>query len=244
MPVAEVVGPYQLSVSYEGSLLKEPGVLSSAGVFALGIGDLAQLEYRHTSAIGISGKSAPLPAVGVQLKLPLPKAIYLPDLAIAYRLGVPHEEEEGEIQVEERVTDIYAVGLVRLPKDIKLHLGLRYSSAELQLQDDVVAESLWLPAVGLEIPVGENTIAVSEISYAPKFSVNSLREPSIDSGLTARLGLRWRAVKNFSLDASAGYLANDATTASDVLEWDIRIGGEIFVSWGTLACQGLSLFCD
>src|SRR5215216_2183024 len=50
MPIADVVGAYQLSLSGDGSLLQQPGVLSSAGVAALGFGDLAQLEYRHTEA--------------------------------------------------------------------------------------------------------------------------------------------------------------------------------------------------
>src|SRR5262249_38945407 len=49
MPTADVVGAYMMSVSYDGSLLEHPGVLTSAGVLAIGFGDIAQLEYRHTS---------------------------------------------------------------------------------------------------------------------------------------------------------------------------------------------------
>ena len=50
MPVADVVGAFQLSLSGDASLLQEPGILTSAGVAAIGFGDVAQIEYRHTSA--------------------------------------------------------------------------------------------------------------------------------------------------------------------------------------------------
>src|SRR6185503_15315898 len=43
MPIADVVGAYQLTLSGDGSLLQETGVLSFAGVIAIGFGDLAQL---------------------------------------------------------------------------------------------------------------------------------------------------------------------------------------------------------
>src|SRR5687768_10832062 len=71
MPAADVVGAYRLSLSADGSLLQETGILSFAGVVAIGFGDIAQLEYRHTSAISIEGTTAPVPAIGVQAKLPL-----------------------------------------------------------------------------------------------------------------------------------------------------------------------------
>src|SRR5205085_9580640 len=67
MPTADVVGAYVLSVSGEGSLLQQPGLLTAAGVLAIGFGDIAQLEYRHTAAISVTGVDAPVPAVGVQL---------------------------------------------------------------------------------------------------------------------------------------------------------------------------------
>ena len=41
MPVADVVGAYQLSLSGDGSLLQETGILSATGVLAVGFGDIA-----------------------------------------------------------------------------------------------------------------------------------------------------------------------------------------------------------
>src|SRR5207249_1880252 len=61
MPTADVVGAYMLSLSGDGSLLQQPGVLTSAAVLAIGFGDIAQLEYRHTGAISVTGIDAPLP---------------------------------------------------------------------------------------------------------------------------------------------------------------------------------------
>ncbi len=244
MPVADVVGPYKLSLSYEGSLLKEPGVLSSAGVLAVGIGDLAQLEYRHTSAIGIKGQSAPLPAVGVQIKLPIPQLTYLPDLAVAYRLGIAHDEEEAQNKVTERVTDVYGVARFRLPRKIRIHLGLRLSQAEIASRETELSETLWLPALGLEIPVSERSVAIAEVGAAPKFSLESNGDPLVESGFTARMGLRWRVHPQFSFDASAGYLSSDSTGPSEVLEWDIRLGAEFFVAWDSLTCRSLQLFCE
>ena len=248
MPIADVVGPYQASLSYEGSLLKEPGVLSSAGVLAIGIGDLAQLEYRHTSAIGIKGKSAPLPAVGLQIKLPIPQLKYVPDLAVAYRLGIEHEEEGEQTKFTERVTDVYGVARFRFPKGIMLHLGLRLSQAEIGVSDNPdmggdLSEIMWLPAFGLEVPMSERSVAIAEIGAAPKFSESDDGSASVDSGYTARLGLRWRVHPKFSFDASAGYLSSDSAAASEVLEWDIRLGAEVFVAWDSLTCRSLQLFC-
>ena len=114
-PVADTVGPYVLALSYDGSLLREPGVLSSAGVLAIGFGDLAQLEYRHTSAISLDEVSAPLPAVGLQLALPLPRTGSWPAVALAFRLGVPRRELHDALTVDEAVTDLYLVVRQRLP---------------------------------------------------------------------------------------------------------------------------------
>src|SRR6185436_12070205 len=69
MPTADVIGAYMLTLSRDASLLQETGFLTSGGVVSIGFGDIAQLEYRHTSAISITGVNAPLPAVGVQLKV-------------------------------------------------------------------------------------------------------------------------------------------------------------------------------
>src|SRR5262245_47571069 len=72
MPIADVVGPYQLSVSGEGSLLADEGAFSGSAVIAIGFGDVAQLEYRLQAAISaLQPEPVPLPALGVQLRAPL-----------------------------------------------------------------------------------------------------------------------------------------------------------------------------
>jgi hypothetical protein len=243
MPGADTVGAYELSLSYEGSLLEDPGVLSSAGVFALGIGNLAQIEYRHTSAIGIEGSNVPLPAVGVQLKLPLPETRFLPAVALAYRLGINHEEEAEMGAVTESVTDVFAAAHFRLPVDIHLHLALRLSQATLDFAGEETDRTLWLPAVGVTRDVSEKTSVVLELSMAPQFALDGQDLPAIDSGLTGRMGLRWRLHPRLILDASAGYLSSKASGSTKPLEWDIRLGGEIFIPWGALSCTALGLFC-
>ncbi len=243
MPVADVVGPYQASLSYDGSLLEEPGILSSAGVAALGIGDLAQVEYRHTSAIGVRGGNVPLPAVGVQFKLPFARESRIPAIALAYRLGVEHFETLRGIEYLEKATDVYLVSRIALPARFNLHLGLRMTSAIFKGPDERIEETLYLPAIGITRTSG-NTTAVMELGRAPMFVVDSDESSSIDSGFTGRLGLRWRLHPNVSLDASAGYLAKESgVMPSELLQWDIRFGGEVFISWGQLACRSVSLFC-
>src|SRR5882672_2124273 len=103
MPTTDVIGAYILTLSGEGSLLQKPGVLTSAGVLAVGFGDIAQLEYRHTGAIGITGLNAPVPAIGVQLKLPIPEHSGIPAIGIAFRLGVPRSETLDGMVVTETV---------------------------------------------------------------------------------------------------------------------------------------------
>jgi hypothetical protein len=245
MPVADVIGAYEISLSYDGSLLREPGLLSSAGVAALGIGDLGQVEYRHTSAIGLGGGSVPLPAVGVQFKLPFASEPYMPALAIAYRLGIEHEESHRGMTFREKATDVYGVAHVVLPADIHLHLGLRFTSAILESDPTgKVERTLYLPAVGIARSLG-NTTAVIELGRAPLFQASDGGESKIEHGITGRLGLRWRLHPRFSFDASAGYLASESGVAPDqLLEWDIRLGGELFIPWGALACHSVSLFCN
>ncbi|MCP4447119.1 MAG: hypothetical protein GY811_17495 [Myxococcales bacterium] len=77
------------------------------------------------------------------------------------------------------------------------------------------------------------------------FIVDESDAASIGQGFTGRLGLRWRLHPLLSLDASAGYLAKEpGVTPSEILQWDIRFGGEIFIPWGQLACQSISVFCQ
>lgn len=239
MPVADTVGAYEMTLSFEGSLLEERGVLSSAGVFALGVGDLAQFEYRHTSAIGINGGNVPLPAWGVQFKLPIATGDLVPALAITIRPGITHDEQGAK----EKVTDAYGVAHFVLPLDLDLHVGLRVSQVKLAYQDEKTKVTEWYPAVGLARRVGDTAAAVLEVGRAPKFDIEN-GTPAISSGVTGRLGVRWRLHPRFSFDASAGYLAAGiGADPNDLLAWDIRLGGEVFVPWGAVACESLSLFC-
>jgi hypothetical protein len=252
-PVADTVGPYILALSYDGSLLKEPGVLSSAGVLAIGFGDIAQLEYRHTSAISLDEASAPVPAVGVQLSAPLPRGRLWPAVALAFRLGVPRREVLGDMTVDETVTDLYLVARQRLPTGalpITLHAGVRMSSAELALGGDVDASlrrRLWLPAGGVEMDVGDHAVAIAEIGLAPSFDQEPDGGPMIGTGVIGRMGVRWYLHPALSFDASVGYQVDDATSPAgieSVVDWDIRLGGELFVPWGAIACRTAGLFCS
>jgi hypothetical protein len=260
MPVADVVGAFQLSVSYDGSLLQEPGVLSSAGVVALGFGDIAQLEYRHTSVISIEDTTAPVPAVGVQMKLPIPERMYVPAFAIAFRLGVPREEVFGDTTVDETVTDLYIVSRLRMwgaLERVTLHAGIRVSSAKIEIggaRDGNADKRLLLPTVGVEVRADEHTRFVAEIALAPAFDFEPLveeSEPLIGEGVLARLGIRWHLLPSFAFDASLGYqieapsLGGTMSRGADaVVDWDIRLGGEVFIPWGAMSCRVLDLFCE
>ena len=125
MPTADVIGAYMLSLPLDGSLLQQPGVLTSAGVIAAGFGDIAQLEYRHTSAISVTGINAPVPAAGVQLELPIPEYAWVPKLGVAVRIGVPRDEQFGATVIEEKVTDFYFVARERITPWLTLHGGVR-----------------------------------------------------------------------------------------------------------------------
>ncbi len=239
MPVADTVGAYEMALSYDGSLLEEPGLLSSAGVLAVGVGNLAQIDYRHISAIGIDGGSVPLPSVGVQLKLPFNTGQMIPALAISYRIGIAHEEGDAVQKSDE----VYAVAHFVLPLGLDLHAGLRVASASLEFNGQKSEVTEWYPAIGLAHEVGSKVTTILEVGRAPKFDLID-GAPVINSGVTGRLGLRWRVHPRLSFDASAGYLAQGlGTDPNDLLAWDIRLGGEVFVPWGALACESLSLFC-
>jgi hypothetical protein len=252
-PVADTVGPYILAVSWDGSLLESPGVLSSAGVVAIGFGDIAQLEYRHTSAISLDEVQAPLPAVGVQLEAPLPDRPSWPAVALAFRLGVPRTQVLGMTTVEEKVTDLYLVARQRLPGRLSpatVHGGLRMSSAELSLGGDAtgdVRRRLFLPAGGVAIEVGDHSVGIIEAGLAPSFDRDPGGAPTIGAGVIGRLGVRWYLHPAFSFDASVGYQVDDATSPAgvrSVVDWDIRLGGELFVPWGAIACRSAGLFCS
>ncbi len=260
MPVADVVGAYQMSLSYDGSLLQEQGVLSSAGVFAIGFGDIAQLEYRHTSAISIERTSAPVPALGVQLKVPIPERKYVPAFAVAFRLGVPRGESFDGITVKETVTDFYAVTRLKLwgaLRRVTLHAGVRASSAKIEVGSDselATDEVLILPAAGIEVVANEHTRFIAEVGLVPAFDYDFEEpeaKPEVGQGVQARLGIRWYLLPSFAFDASLGYQIEAASMggtmsrgAGAVVDWDIRLGGELFIPWGALTCRATGLFCD
>jgi len=257
MPVADVVGAYQLSFSGDGSLLQQPGILSSAGVLAIGFGDIAQLEYRHTTAISIENTTAPVPSVGVQLKLPLRERPYVPAFAVAFRLGVPRREVFGATHVDETVTDLYLVGRLRMAGELRpltLHGGVRVSSARIEIGGDQTFEAkrrLVLPTAGIELAMNPTARLVGEIALAPQFRFDPAApaEPRIDHGLLGRLGVRWFVLPAVCIDASLGYQlevaqARAADGASAFVQWDIRLGGEVFVPWGALVCRAAGIFCE
>jgi hypothetical protein len=252
-PVADTVGPYVLAISWDGSLLEEPGILSSAGVIAIGFGDLAQLEYRHTAAISLDQATAPVPAVGLQLEAPLPTGRGWPALALAFRLGVPRHQDRDGLQVDETVTDLYAMSRLHLwgpLAPVTLHAGVRLAAATLELGGTGTGEASrrqWLPAGGVEVRVTDQSVAIVELGLAPSFDRDGAGAPTIGAGVIGRLGSRWFLHPAFSFDISLGYQRDDAATPSgvrSVIDWDIRLGGELFVPWGAIACRGLGAFCS
>jgi hypothetical protein len=253
MPSADVVGAYMLSVSGDGSLLQKPGILSSAGVIAIGFGDIAQLEYRHTEAIGITGIDAPVPAVGVQLKLPLPERSGLPVLGVAFRIGVPRGETLEGMPVTETVTDLYIVGRLRYAGApwLTLHGGMRISAAKAAPADSALTaeRTLWLPTAGYELVMNPTAKIIGEIALAPQFQWAPAIDPRpvIGRGLLGRFGMRWRLLPSVIVDGSIGYQIDDAAPTEGfdaVVTWDIRLGAEVFVPWGALACRAAGLFCE
>jgi hypothetical protein len=257
MPIADVVGAYQITISGDGSLLQETGVLSFAGVVALGFGDLAQLEYRHTAAISVEHTTAPVPALGVQFKAPIPEGRRLPGVALAFRFGLPRTETFGMTKVEERVTDLYLVGRLALwgwAEGVSLHGGVRVSQARLDVsgdQDLSAKKYVVLPTFGVDIKATRTAHLVFEGGLVPQFKldVEAGAAPAIGRGLLGRIGVRWFIVPALSIDGSVGYQietaeARAAAGIDDVVQWDIRLGVELFVPWGALACKGLGIFCQ
>ena len=256
MPSADVVGAYVLSVSGDGSLLQETGVLTSAGVVAIGFGDIGQLEYRHTSAISVTGINAPIPSAGVQLKLPIPEYPNVPVFGVSFRLGVPRTERLADTNVEERVSDLFLVGRWRfsaLPW-LTLHGGARISQARITLSDANTFDTqryLVLPTGAYELQMNPTAKIVGEIALAPRFAWMPATgvDPTIGYGLLGRFGMRWNLLPSVILDGSIGYQLDVATNApaegpGAIVQWDIRLGAEVFVPWGALACRATGVFCN
>jgi hypothetical protein len=254
MPTTDVIGAYILTLSGEGSLLQKPGVLTSAGVLAVGFGDIAQLEYRHTEAIGITGLDAPVPAVGVQLKLPIPEVPNVPAFGVAFRIGVPRGEVLDGKNVDETVTDLYVVGRLRFAVApwLTLHGGTRISFAKAAPADpDLIAQrTLVLPTAGYEVAMNPQATIVGEIALAPQFEWMPAIQPRpvIGRGVLGRLGMKWRVLPSIALEGSIGYQVDDAVSPEGVeaivSSWDIRLGAAVFVPWGALACRAVGVFCN
>ncbi|MEZ4403098.1 MAG: hypothetical protein R3B06_23950 [Kofleriaceae bacterium] len=255
MPVADVVGAYQLSASGDGSLLQETGLLTSAGVLAVGFGDIAQIEYRHTTAIGIGHLTAPVPAVGVQLQAPLRERPWVPALAIAFRLGVPRRETIAEQPVDEAVTDLYLVSRLQLRGPLAgatIHAGARVSSAKITRPGDLAVTRLMvLPSLGIDVAAAPHARMVAELGLAPQFRFDPALAPTprVDYGVLGRAGVRWAALPAVTLDASVGYQlevarGQPADGPGAIVQWDIRLGGEVFIPWGAIACRVTGGFCD
>jgi hypothetical protein len=232
--------------------------LTSAGVLAIGFGDLAQIEYRHTGTISVTGVNAPLPAVGVQLTVPIPEHPFVPKLGIAVHIGVPRDEQLGTATVTEKVTDFYFVLRERVAPWLTLHGGVRVSPSHLNITGDAavtdpdLSRTLVLPTAGFELRANPTTRVVGEVAAVPQFMwmANGAEMPAISYGMLARFGLRWSIVPSVVLDGSLGYqLANQNAVTSagprDVVQqWDIRLGAEVFVPWGALACRAVGAFCE
>jgi hypothetical protein len=272
MPSADVIGAYVLSLSGDGSLLQDTGILTSAGVIALGFGDISQLEYRHTSAISITGVNAPVPTVGVQLKVPIPEIPNVPAFGVAFRLGVPRLEEFGTVGIDETVHDLFLVGRLRFEfaRWLTLHGGVRVSSAQIDVINDTFATSrgvgceliendtkvackrtMWLPTGAYELQMNPRAKIVGEVALAPRFRYlpGTAADPKIEYGLLGRFGMRWSIVPSVIIDGSIGYQLDVATNAPTtgpgaIVTWDIRLGAEVFVPWGALACRAFGAFCE
>lgn len=253
MPTERVVGAYVLTAGGDASLVNEPGVLSTASLVALGFGDLAQLEYRHSAALSArSGQSFGLPTIGIQVALPIPERRWVPRFGVALRLGLDREEEllggGGDGTVIERASDLYFVAGEDLGP-ATVHAGVRVAAAALEPVGGVgetTKRTLLLPALGVSGRATAQTVLLAEVALVPRFAPGT--DAPIASALFARAGTRWALWSWLSIDASVGYrieVRRRETTddGNALIDWDIRLGGELSVPWGRLACRGIHLFC-
>ncbi len=260
MPTADVVGAYQISLSGDASLLARRNTLSTSSVVALGFGDIAQLEYRNAAAITtLQDDPFGMPTVGVQLKVPLRPRRYVPAFALALRFGFTHTDKIGAVTHDERATDLYVVSRLRLwgPLErVTLHGGLRVSAAQIDSTGepalDDVKRNLPLPAGGFEVRVTDDALIAAELAEVPLFDPGDATRPSrIGSGIFGRAGIRWHLLPSVVLDASFGYRlevdrvgAPSGSMADALVDWDMRLGGELFVPWGAMACKAAGIFCE
>ncbi len=259
MPTANVVGAYQLRLYGDASLLAEDNVLSTSSVAAIGFGDLAQLEYRQSAAIS---RSSPdlfgLPSIGVQFEVPLPERNWVPRFGLALRFGLAREDRmPGEAGAaartfEERGTDLYLVTSLALAK-LHVHLGARITSASIEEtrvnEGTEVQQTLVLPAFGLSYEVSRDSSLLFEGSMIPRFDLPSDGGAgAIGSDPYGRAGVRWNALPWLTVDASVGYhleLERRGEPESGALvDWDIRLGGELAIPWGAVVCRSVGIFCS
>jgi len=237
-------------------------VLSSSSVVALGFGDLAQLEYRNSAAITrLEDAPISLPSLGVQLKFPFKERTYVPAFAVAIRFGFPRSETTGDGQIhhDERVADLYFVGRLRLwgPLDrFTLHGGLRVGAAEIKSTGAANLEetkrNLVLPAGGWEVQMTPNAVLAGELALVPLFEPGDTTRPNrIGSGIFGRAGVRWRVMPALVIDASVGYRIevdqlspSSSTSAAGLVDWDMRLGAELFLPWGAALCRRTGVFCE
>jgi hypothetical protein len=259
MPTADVVGPFQLSVAGEASLLSESNTLSGGGLAAIGFGDVAQLEYRVSAAFSNSGEAdLLLPSLGVQLKAPFRERRGVPALAVALRLGLPRttELDDGSevTAYDQRVNDLYVVGRIRLwgpLRGVTLHGGLRVGAASLKTEDTEVSDVLFLPAGGWELQMNPSARLIGELALVPVFDpLAENEEDRITAKPFGRLGVRWFVHPAFAIDASLGYrieivrfMEENRGSLDDLIGWDIRLGAEFFVPWGALVCRTSGHLC-
>jgi hypothetical protein len=259
MPTAHVVGAYQLRLHGDASLLSERDVLSTSSVAALGFGDLAQLEYRQSAAIRDASREVfGLPSLGVQFELPLRERRYVPRIGLALRFGLPRLDGSAGAarRFEERATDLYMVLSADLGR-VELHLGSRVTAAALTPtdapdDDAVVKRTLLLPAAGVNVAVGARSSFLLEAAMVPRFELPSASTAgAIAADPYGRAGVRWVALSWLTIDASVGYhlelerRSERRRGDTDALvDWDIRIGGELAIPWGAVVCRSVAIFCS
>ncbi|MEZ4362002.1 MAG: hypothetical protein R3B48_17560 [Kofleriaceae bacterium] len=257
MPTANVVGAYQLRLYGDASLLSERDVLSTSSVAALGFGDLAQLEYRQSAAISHRSRELfGLPSLGVQFEVPLRERRYVPRFGLALRFGLPHEDvDRPNLSFDERATDLYLVTSLVLSR-VELHVGTRISAASIEPTSadggQAVKETLILPAVGLGWGISAHTSILVEASMIPRFELPTDADAgAIGADPYGRAGVRWFALPWLTLDASVGYHVEierrdraPNTSGSALVDWDIRLGGELAIPWGAVVCRSVGVFCS
>lgn len=260
LPTAHVVGAYQLSLSGDASLLTESDALSTTSVVALGFGDIAQLEYRSAGAVtetNLVDDETVLDTFGVQLQAPYRSGGWIPAVAAALRLGLPQGVDSGTgVRHEQRADDLYFVASWDVRRRLLLHAGLRITGAQIASEGEgapeSIKETLWLPAAAIEVLLTEEARIAAEVALVPRFSPGAAdRASEISRGGFGRVGVRWQLHPALVVDASVGYRievqlleAERTDMARALVDWDLRLGAEVFVPWGALACASTGWFCE